>query len=214
VPDWQAFVRGNRAGYSPRVDTRRFAAAAERNREPILALLQRVLPVRGMLLEIASGTGQHVAHFAQALPQLTFQPSERERAMLASIAAWSAGLPNVLPPVQLDVLQSPWPIARCDALFNANMIHIAPWAVGEALLRGAAQLLAPGAPLVLYGPFRIGGAHTADSNAAFDARLRGEDPSWGVRDLEAVCRVAAAHGLQLQERVAMPANNQALIFRA
>jgi hypothetical protein len=194
------------------MDERRFAAAAERNREPILAVLRRVLPATGTVLEIASGTGQHVAHFAQALPGLTFQPSERERTSHASIASWCAGLPNVLPPLLLDVTQSPWPIARCDALFNANMIHIAPWAVCEALLRGAAQCLPPGAPLVLYGPFRIGGAHTADSNAAFDARLRGEDPSWGVRDLEAVCQVAAGDGLALRERVAMPANNQMLIF--
>jgi uncharacterized protein DUF938 len=194
------------------MEERRFAAAAERNREPILAVLRRVLPARGTMLEIASGTGQHVAHFAQALPALTFQPSEREREMHASIASWCAGLPNVLPPLLLDVTHAPWPIARCDALFNANMIHIAPWPVCEALLRGAARCLAPDAPLVLYGPFRIGGTHTADSNAAFDARLRGQDPSWGVRDLEAVCELAAANGFALRERVAMPANNQTLIF--
>jgi SAM-dependent methyltransferase len=194
------------------MEERRFAAAAERNREPILEVLRRVLPARGTVLEIASGTGQHVAHFAQALPALTFQPSEREPDMHASIASWCAGLPNVLPPLLLDVTHAPWPIERCDALFNANMIHIAPWPVCEALLRGAARCLAPEALLVLYGPFRIGGAHTADSNAAFDARLSGQDPSWGVRDLEAVCEVAATNGFVLRERVAMPANNQTLIF--
>src|SRR5262245_18023555 len=112
----------------------RFAAAAERNREPILAVLRRVLPAHGSVLEIASGTGQHTAHFAAALPDLTFQPSEREAAMLGSIAAWSAGLSNVLPPVRLDVTEQPWPVARFDAVFNANMVHIAPWPVCEALM--------------------------------------------------------------------------------
>jgi len=193
---------------------RRVYPAAERNREPILAVLRRVLPAAGDVLEIASGSGQHVAHFAAALPALRFQPSEREVELHASITAWTEGLQNVRPPLRLDVSRAPWPVGRCDAIFNANMIHIAPWEVCLALLRGAAEHLAPDAPLVLYGPFRIGGVHTAESNAAFDARLRGEDARWGVRDLEAVCAAAAEHGLHLGERVAMPANNQMLIFRA
>jgi hypothetical protein len=195
------------------MNARRHAPAAERNREPILSVLREVLPARGLLLEIASGTGQHTAHFAAALPELTFQPTEREPAALPSIAAWSEGLPTVRAPLVLDVTQDPWPIERADAVFNANMIHIAPWAVCLALLRGAARCLDDGGPLVLYGPFRVGGQHTADSNAAFDQRLRGEDPSWGVRDLEAVSEAAEAQGLALERRVAMPANNQTLIFR-
>jgi len=194
-------------------DARRHAPATERNREPILAVLRRVLPARGEVLEVASGTGQHVAHFAAALPDLVWQPSERDATLLDSIAAWSAGAPNVRAPIVLDVGVEPWPVATCDAVFNANMIHIAPWKAGLALLRGAGRHLRPGGVLALYGPFRLGAAHTAPSNAAFDAELRARDPSWGVRDLEDVVASATVHGLQLEERVPMPANNQMLVFR-
>jgi SAM-dependent methyltransferase len=198
---------------APLPGARRHAPAAERNREPILAVLRRVLPRHGSVLEVASGTGQHVAHFAAALPDLVWQPSERDPESLPSIVAWSRGLPNVLPPIVLDVTAEPWPIGTCDALFNANTIHIAPWDAGLALLRGAGRHLRPGGVLVLYGPYRIGGAHTAPSNDAFDADLRRRDPAWGVRDLEAVLDAAAAQGLRLVERVAMPANNQTLVLR-
>lgn len=196
-------------------DERRHAAAAERNCEPILGVLRRVLPPAGLLLEVASGTGQHAAHFAAALPELVWQPSERDPELLASIAAWTRGLPNVLPPLALDVTVERWPIAApLDAIFNANMIHIAPWPVCLGLLRGAARQLKAGGVLVMYGPYRIGGRHTADSNQAFDGRLRDSDPSWGVRDLEAVCEAAAAHQLGLEQRFEMPANNQTLVFRS
>jgi SAM-dependent methyltransferase len=194
-------------------DGRETWGAPERNKGPILDVLQRTLPERGLLLEIASGTGQHVAHFAAALPSLRFQPSERDAAMHASIAAWTAALDNVLPPIALDVTAPEWPLPTVDAIFNANMIHIAPFVVCEALMRGAGEHLAPDGTLVMYGPYRIDGRHTSESNAAFDASLRERDPEWGVRDLEIVCELAGSHGLSLQERVAMPANNQTLIFR-
>ena len=193
--------------------TRSFAAAAERNREPILGVLRDVLPAKGLVLEVASGTGQHVAHFAAALPGLTFQPSDATPEHLDSIAAWCEGLPNVRPPIVLDTTAELWPVPAADALFNANMIHIAPWAVCEGLLRGAGRVLPSGGLLAMYGPYRIGGAHTAESNLAFDRRLRDTDPAWGVRDLEAVCELAARHALTLERRVAMPANNQTLLFR-
>lgn len=196
---------------------RRHAPAAERNREPILGVLRRVLPARGTVLEIASGTGQHVAHFAVALPDLVFQPSDRTDQDFASITAWcaDAGVANARAPIVLDATSAPWPaiVGTVDAIFNANMIHIAPWDACLGLLRGAGAHLAPGGVLVTYGPYRIGGAHTAPSNEAFDLDLRARDPRWGVRDLDDVARVAAEHGLVLEERVAMPANNLTVVFR-
>lgn len=196
---------------------RRHAPAAERNREPILGVLRRVLPPRGVVLEIASGTGQHVAHFASALPALVFQPSDRDDQDFASITAWCAdgGVQNVRDPLVLDVTSDPWPetVGTVDAVFNANMIHIAPWEACLGLLRGAGAHLAPGGVLVTYGPYKLGGVHTAPSNEAFDLDLRARDPRWGVRDLDDVARVAAAHGLVLEERVAMPANNFTVVFR-
>jgi hypothetical protein len=187
--------------------------AAERNREPILAELRRLLPPRGLVLEIASGTGQHGAFFASALPHLTFQPSEKRAEGRDSIAAWCEGLANVRPPLDLDVERGPWPIAVADAVLCVNMIHIAPWRMAEALVAGAAAILPPGAPLILYGPFRREGAHTAPSNAAFDAKLRAENPEWGVRDLEAVSALARHAGFAAPEITAMPANNLLLVFR-
>ncbi len=189
--------------------------AAERNKAPILAVLTRVLPSTGTLLEVASGTGQHALYFAEHLPGLTWQPSDIDPANLASISAWSAEaqLRNLLPAVRLDVCESDWPVAEVSAIFNANMIHISPWECTAGLLRGAARYLVGGGPLVLYGPFRVGGAHTAPSNARFDDDLRQRDPRFGVRDLEAVVELAREQGLILQERVEMPANNQMLVFR-
>lgn len=193
-------------------DERQHWPAAERNREPILAVLRRVLPAEGTVLEIASGTGQHAAHFSAALPALRWQPTEANASLHASIRAWAAEGGQVLPVLRLDVTEEPWPVGLYEAMFNANMIHIAPLEVCDALLRGAGAHLRPNAPLVLYGPFKLGGRHTADSNAAFDARLRAEDPRWGVRDVEAVRDLAATHGLRLEERVEMPANNQVLVL--
>jgi SAM-dependent methyltransferase len=192
---------------------RRNAPAAERNKEPILEVLRRVLPPSGLVLEIASGTGQHVTHFAGALPGLQWQPSDPDPAHLESIRAWADELPNVREPLVLDVRRRPWPIERADALICSNMIHIAPWAAAEALVAGSADLLGPGGALFIYGPFRRFGGHTAPSNEAFDAQLRARDPQWGVRDLEAVETLAQAAGLVLEEVVEMPANNLSVLFR-
>ena len=189
--------------------------AAERNREPILRVLESWLPERARVLEVASGTGQHAAFFAQRLPHVTWQPSERDPGLLDSIRAWSedAQVDNLAAPVQLDACDESWPVGRFDALFNANMIHISPWRVLLGLLAGAARHLEPGGLLFVYGPFRIAGAHTAPSNAAFDEDLRRRDPSWGVRDLEDVREAAAERGLELVGREAMPANNLTLVLR-
>jgi hypothetical protein len=194
-------------------DARRHAPATQRNRDPILHVLRRVLPSAGLVLEIASGTGEHAAAFAGALHGVTWQPSDADPAARASIAAWTADLPNVRPPLALDVTASPWPIDAADAIVCINMIHIAPWAACEGLMRGAGAILpAGGGVLFLYGPYAIAGAHTASSNAAFDADLRARDPRWGVRDLDAVVACAAAHGLRHVETVAMPANNLSVVF--
>lgn len=196
-------------------DPRRSAPAALRNRDAILTALRALLPPTGLVLEVASGSGEHAVHFAAALPDLVFQPSDPDPRARASIDAWAAGagLPNLRPALALDAAMSPgaWPIARADAVLCINMVHIAPWEAALGLVRGAARLLPTGAPLVLYGPFRRGGAHTARSNAAFDAALRAEDPRWGVRDLEALAEAAAGFGPPTV--VPMPANNLVLAFR-
>lgn len=196
-------------------DRRLRAPATERNREPILAVLRRVLPSKGTVLEIASGTGEHVTFFAAALPALRWQPSDVDAEALASIAAWtrSEQLTNVATPLRLDVSEHPWPVTAVDAIFSANMIHIAAWTACLGLLRGAGTHLAEEGVLVVYGPFKIDDAHTAPSNAAFDRDLRRRDPSWGVRDLAVVIEAARAQGLIFEERVEMPANNQTLVFR-
>lgn len=194
---------------------RPFAPAAERNRDPILGVLQDVLPPAGRVLELASGTGQHAVHFATALPGIQWQPSDTDEESLAGIEAWrkDADAPNLAAPVRIDVHERPWPVSPCDAIVCINMIHIAPWSATLALLEGAAEVLRPGGILFLYGPYRIGGQHTAPSNEAFDAQLRARDSSWGVRDLEAVVERAADRGLQFERRVAMPANNFSLVLR-
>ena len=194
---------------------RRTSEAAQRNREAILAVLVRVLPDRGRVLEIASGSGEHAVAFATALRGLTWQPSERDAEGLACIEAWAAelGPTNLLPAVELDVERWPWTVSEADAIVCINMIHIAPWSACEALLRGAGALLRPGAPLYLYGAMKLEGRFTAPSNAAFDASLRARDPSWGVRDHEAVAAAAKCEGGVLAEVVPMPANNFSLILR-
>lgn len=196
-------------------DPRRFAPATQRNRDPILAVLRRVLPRSGTVLEIASGSGEHAVYFAEQLPGLTWQPSDPGEAARASIAAWTerSGVRNVVAPRALDAAAEEWPVDRADAVVCINMVHIAPWEACTGLMRGAARVLPPGAPLVLYGPFRVGGEHTAPSNAAFDADLRGRDARWGVRDLEAVVEEARSRGLSHVETVAMPANNLTVVFR-
>jgi hypothetical protein len=192
-----------------------FAPAVARNRDPILAVLQRTLPAHGTVLEIASGTGEHAAYFSTHLPHLTWQPTDTDTAALASIAAHRAmtGASNLLAPVELDVRAQPWPVTQADTVVSINMIHIAPWSAAEGLMTGAGRLLAGGQPLYLYGPFQENNRHTAPSNAAFDASLRAHDPAWGVRDLNDVRALASWHGLDLVERVSMPANNLSLVFR-
>jgi SAM-dependent methyltransferase len=189
--------------------------APERNKRPILDVIRPWLPASGRLLEVASGSGQHAAFFASELAGLTFQPSDVDPENLASVRAHvdELALPNLLAPLRLDVLAIDWGVGQVDAMFCANMIHIAPWECCEGLIAGAARHLAAGGPLILYGPYRVCGAHTAPSNEAFDARLREQNPSWGVRDVETVVELAERAGLTLHERVAMPANNQTLLFR-
>ena len=189
--------------------------APERNKQPILDVLARVLPSTGSLLEISSGTGQHAAFLAAALPALDFQPSDVDEANLESIRAWvaEAALPNLRAPLALDVCSADWGVAPLDAIFNANMVHIAPIECCQGLMTGAARHLRAGGVLVVYGPFRIGGAHTAESNERFDLDLRARDARWGVRDVEYLQALGDAAGLDFEERVAMPANNQCLVFR-
>jgi SAM-dependent methyltransferase len=190
------------------------SAAAERNRDPILAELQRLLPARGVALEIASGTGQHAAHFAAALPGWQWQPSDLDPVAVASIDAWCDGIANVCPALPLDVMEAAWPgvPASLDAIFCANLLHIAPWPTCAALMEGAARHLAAGGLLLLYGPYVVDGEPTAPSNLAFDADLRARNPAWGLRRLAQVVQQAEAAGLALRERVAMPANNLLLVL--
>lgn len=197
------------------MDARETAPAAERNRQPILDVLVRVLPPRGLVLEVGSGTGQHVVHFARALPGLDFQPTEMDLARHASIHAWLAAeaLPNVRPPLALDLTQHPWPVAAADAVVCINVIHIAPWPVTLALMAGAGAILPAGGVLVTYGPYLRGGQHTAPSNQAFDTSLRARNPLWGVRDIDQVADAARHAGLHLDEAVPMPANNFTLVWR-
>ena len=195
-------------------DARRHSPAAERNGGPILAELLRLLPAQGTALEIAAGTGQHAARFAAALARWHWQPSDGEAQALPSIAAWCAGLANVLPPLVLDVMAPQWHgvPAALDAIFCANMLHISPWATTAALMQGAARHLVPGGLLLVYGPFVEDELATAPSNQAFDADLRTRNPAWGLRRLADVLQQAAPAGLTLRERVAMPANNLLLVL--
>ena len=199
----------------PERDDRRSAPHVARNAGPIAEVLRGMLPERGLVLEVASGTGEHALHFAREFPHLRWQPSDPEPAALRSIEAWhrEAELPNLLPAVALDARAAEWPVAAADAILCINMIHISPWAATAGLLRGAGRLLAPGAPLYLYGPFRRAGVETAPSNAAFDASLRARDPEWGLRDLEDVVAEAEGQGFRLETVVPMPANNVSVVFR-
>ena len=188
--------------------------SAERNKAPISAVLSQVLPERGVVLEVGSGTGQHVVEFARAMPNLIWQPSERDADCLRSIRAWLAveKLSNVRPPVHLDVSALPWPIDSAAALVCINMIHIAPWSATEALFQGSRSLLRGGGLLCLYGPFKRQGQHTSPSNKSFDALLRRQDPEWGVRDIDEVSHLADQAGLDLHQTHEMPSNNLTLVF--
>ena len=195
-------------------DPRLHSPAAERNRGPILAQLQRLLTAQGLMLEIASGSGQHAAHFADGLPGWRWQPSDGDARSLPSIAAWCAGNERVLPPLVLDVLAPQWPgvAPEVGAIYCANLLHISPWATTAALMQGAARHLAPGGLLMTYGPYLEDEVPAAASNLCFDADLRARNPGWGLRRLADVAQEAAAAGLQLRERIAMPANNLLLLW--
>lgn len=195
---------------------KRHAPATLRNRDVIADVLADVLPTSGAVLEIASGTGEHIVHFAQRFPELTWQPTDYSDASLPSIRSWvaEAGVSNVLPPLKLDASAPEWPVDQADAILCINMIHISPWTATQGLMAGAGRLLAPGAPLYLYGPFVRSGVETAPSNLAFDQSLKARDPAWGLRDLADVAALAEAHGLVLERVIDMPANNISAVFRA
>ena len=198
-------------------DARQCSPSAARNRGPILEVLTRVLPVTGFVLEIGSGTGEHMVHFAKALQRLVWLPSDPDSNARASIEAWitTEGLANIRAPVALDVRGGTWGVegdVPFDAMISLNMVHIAPWEAALGLLAGAGRLLRPEGVLFLYGPFMRGGTHTAASNAAFDADLKRRDPRWGVRDVDELVREGALRGLELREVVEMPANNLSLVF--
>lgn len=196
-------------------DARRHAPAASRNRDPILTVLREVLPPAGLVLEVASGTGEHAVHFARSLPHLEWQPTDPDPAALASIAAWreAEALPNLRSPLMLDAAEPRWPLDRADAVVCINMIHISPWKATLGLMAGAGRILSSGAPLVLYGPFRREGHPLEPSNADFDLSLKARDPRWGLRLLGDVGAAAEAQGLTFERFVPMPANNLSVIYR-
>jgi Protein of unknown function (DUF938) len=196
-------------------DVRKIAPAAARNRDAICEILDRILPDHGHVLEIASGSGEHIVHFAARWPHLTWQPSDPQPEAQRSIDAWAvdASLGNLSGAINVDVIGEDWPVDRADAILCINMVHIAPWAATIGLMKGAGRLLPAGGLLYLYGPFREADVALAESNAAFDASLKSRDPAWGLRDMEAVIATAKDHALNFEERIAMPANNLSLIFR-
>jgi hypothetical protein len=191
----------------------RHAPATARNREPILAVLRDFLPATGLILEIASGTGEHVSYFAERLPDLDWQPSDPDPDAIASTTAWAEGIPNIRTPLQLDAAAPDWPISRADAMLCINMVHISPWAATQGLFAGAARVLPQGAPLYLYGPYRRADVPTTPSNEAFDASLSARNPGWGLRQLDDVIVVAERTGFRFDRLVEMPANNLSVIFR-
>ena len=209
MSDGRRFYEASAAG------KRRFAPAALRNREHIAEVLREWLPPTGFVLEIASGTGEHAVHFAERFPALEWQPSDVHPDALASIEGWreSAAVPNMRAPVILDAGSPDWPIGKADAALSINMVHISPWASALGLLDGAARLLSPGAPLILYGPWLADDVPTAPSNLDFDADLKRRDPEWGLRRVEDFAAAAQARGLELIEMRAMPANNMMLLLR-
>ena len=196
-------------------DHRQYAPATVRNCNFILDVLRDVLPTTGVILEIASGSGEHVVHFARNLPSLVFQPSDPEPDALLSVAAWmkAAEVTNVRAPIVLDASRSPWPIASADGIICINMVHISPWDASVGLIRGAAAILPPGSPLYLYGPYKRKGFATAPSNEAFDRNLRDRNPIWGLRDLEAIAAIAQSAGFSIPDITEMPANNLSIVFR-
>lgn len=196
--------------------SRRNAPATERNREPILAVLEDTLPRRGAVVEIAAGTGQHAAFFASKLPGLSWLATDADPDALESIRAWTSGVTNCRPPAVLNVL-APWVLPAdledVRAVLCVNMIHISPWEATEALMAGAGGILGAGGVLLTYGPYRIDGQQTAESNERFELWLKSLDPRFGVRDVADVAARATRHGLDLERRIDMPSNNFMLVFR-
>jgi len=199
---------------APAEGARRSAPAALRNREPIADVLADWLPASGLVLEVASGTGEHAVYFAERFPQLDWQPTDLHPEALSSVTAWrdAAALPNVREPLLLDAAADTWPIDRADAVLSINMVHISPWTSALGLIAGAARLLRPGAPLILYGPWLKGDIPTVPSNLAFDADLRARDPEWGLRRVEDFAE-AARENFKLADIRQMPANNLMLLLR-
>ena len=195
-------------------DLMRYAPAAERNKSPLTAVLKTILPETGKVLEIASGTGQHIVHFAHHFPGLFWQPSEARPELLASIRGYMHAHPvsNVAAPIEIDVHRSPWPVKHYDAVLAINLIHIAPWSATKSLFEGAARHLNIGGSLILYGPYRFFGYDHAESNREFDTRLRAENHTWGVRDIQSLGAEAASAHLALKAVLPMPANNHVLVF--
>lgn len=202
-----------RSWLAPPEGVRRHAPATLRNRAAIATMLGELLPASGAVLEVASGSGEHCAYFAEHFPRLEWHPSDPDPDALASIASWCEGLANVRPPVALDAAAARWPVAHADAILCINMVHISPWAATLGLMAGAGRLLPSGAPLILYGPYREAGMATAPSNEAFDQSLRARNPAWGLRLLDDVVAAAAPEGLVFDRRVAMPANNLIIVIR-
>lgn len=190
--------------------------ATRRNSAPILGVLRRYLPDAATVLEIACGTGEHAVYMATHLPKVTWMPSDRDPYCLelTSASVDAANLKNLKPPVALDTAAADWPVGSVDAIVCVNMVHIAPWSATEGLMRGAAGALNPAGVLYLYGPYSVGGRHTASSNEVFDQRLRHHDPDWGVRDLDDVVRLAEVHGFHLTATEEMPANNLSVVLSA
>ncbi|HET9810848.1 MAG TPA: DUF938 domain-containing protein [Sphingomicrobium sp.] len=208
-------MTGERFYEMPFTGARRSAPAATRNREPIAQVLEQWLPESGLVLEVASGTGEHAAYFAERFPKLEWQPSDLDPGALESIRAWrrEAALANLREPVELDCSASNWPIDRADAVLNVNMAHISPWAASLGLIEGAARILDAGSPLILYGPWLSDSVETAPSNAAFDSDLKRRNPEWGLRKIEDLAAEAARRGFHFEEQRQMPANNFMLLFR-
>lgn len=204
----EPWIPGEAAG-----DTRRHAPATLRNRMAIADVLREVLPFSGTVLEVASGSGEHVAYLAEEFPALEWQPSDPDPAARASIAAWCDGIINVAPPLDLDAGAADWTVERADAVLCINMVHISAWSATLGLLAGAARVLGSGAPLILYGPFLQTDVPTAPSNIAFDESLRARDPRWGLRQVESIAQVAVGHDLVQDRLIEMPANNLMFVFR-
>jgi len=196
-------------------EDRQYAPATLRNRDFILDVLRGVLPTTGVILEIASGSGEHVVHFARCFPKLVFQPSDPDPDARLSVGAWvkATGVTNVRAPIALDALHSVWPIASADGIICINMIHISPWEATLGLIKGAAAILSPASPFYLYGPYKREGFATAPSNQAFDRSLRDRNPSWGLRDIEVVAATAHSAGFSEPVIIEMPANNLSVVFR-